>query len=69
MEKDSKWYKSIQMLFDVAKQYGDTPVKSDDDFEKVYYAVKKQAEGQSHFVIDLLVAFMGEKRREHEANE
>lgn len=67
MDKESKYYKAIQVLFDVAKQYGDASVKSDEEFETVYFAVKEKAKEQSKFVIDLLLAFMNEKRREYEA--
>ena len=65
MEKESKWYKSIQILYDVAKQYGDVPVKGDDDeMTRVYKAVKKEAQKHDPFVRDLLAAFVGEKKRE-----
>lgn len=65
MEKESKWYKAIQILFDVAKQYGDVQVKgNDDEMTRVYEAVKKEAQKHDPFVRDLLIAFVGEKKRE-----
>lgn len=66
MDKNNKWYKSIQILFDVAKKYGDTPVKTEEDLGKIYYAVKEQATKESKFVQELLLAFVNEKRREME---
>ena len=70
MEKESKWYKSIQILYDVAKQYGDVPVKgNDDEMTRVYEAVKEKAdESESKFVKGLLLAFVCEKRREWEGS-
>lgn len=64
MDKNSKWYKSIQILFDVAKKYGDIPVKTEEDMTDIYYAVKEQAEKEGGFVYDLLLAFIKEKHRE-----
>lgn len=64
MDKDSKWYKSIQILFDVAKKFGDMPVKNDDDMGKIYFPVKEIANKENQFVSDLLMAFLKEKRRE-----
>lgn len=66
MDKNSKWYTSIQKLYDVAKKYGDTDVSSEEELTKLYYAVKAEAKDQSKFVTELLLAFMCEKRRERE---
>lgn len=66
MDKDSKWYKSIQILYNVAQTYGDIPIssKTDDNITKIYYEVKAIAEKETPFVRELLLAFMNEKRRE-----
>lgn len=65
MDKESKWYKAIQVLFDVAKQYGDTPVKTDEEMNTVYKAVKETAaRSDDKFTSDLLLAFVCEKKRE-----
>lgn len=64
MDKNSKWYKSIQILFDVAKKYGDMPVKTEEDMSAIYYPVKEIAAKEGKFVEDLLLAFVNEKHRE-----
>jgi len=66
MDKNSKWYKSIQVLYNVAQTYGDIPITSetDDNITKIYYEVKAIAEKETPFVRELLLAFMNEKRRE-----
>ena len=66
MDKNSKWYRSIQVLYNVAQTYGDTPITSevDDNITKIYYDVKAIAEKETPFVRELLLAFMNEKRRE-----
>lgn len=66
MDKNSKWYTSIQKLYDVAKKYGDTDVSDEEELTKLYYAVKAETKGQSKFVTELLLAFVCEKRRERE---
>ena len=66
MEKTSKWYQSIQVLFNFAEKYGDEFVNDDEELAKIYYAAKAEAQGKSKFVQDLLVDFLHEKRREFE---
>lgn len=73
MDKDSKFYKAIQVLYDVAKLFGETPVRKDDQpdydrMDEIYYFCKDKADKSgSKFVKDLLLAFVNEKRRESEA--
>jgi len=66
MDKDSKWYKSIQILYNVAQTYGDIPIssKTDDNITKIYYEVKEIAKDKGPFVEALLIAFVKEKERE-----
>ena len=64
MEKSSKWYQSIQIIYKFADKYGDAPINDDDDLAKVYYAAKAEAKGKSGFIQDMLIAFVHEKERE-----
>ena len=65
MDKNSKWYKDIQILYKVAEKYGDVQVKNDDDkLDEIYREVKEIAEKQDKFAADLLLAFVIEKKRE-----
>lgn len=66
MDKNSKFYKAIQVLYDVAKEYGDLPVTAIDDeaMTKIFYHCKEIADKESKFVSDLLLAFVNEKQRE-----
>ena len=42
MDKNSKWYKDIQILYKVAEKYGDVQVKNDDDkLDEIYREVKR----------------------------
>ena len=71
MDKNSKWYKSIQVLYNVAQTYGDIPISSetDDNITKIYYEVKEIAKDKGPFVEALLIAFIKEKEREAEKND
>lgn len=65
MDKNSKWYKDIQILYKIAEKYGDVQVKDDGDkLYEVYCEVKGIAEKQDKFAEDLLLAFVIEKKRE-----
>lgn len=69
MDKNSRWYKDIQVLYDVAKKYGEIPVKNDDAaINKIYDEVKAIADKSNKFVHDILLAFMCQKKREWEGD-
>lgn len=65
--KDSKWYKDIQKLYNVANKFADVDVKDDHDkMFAIYCACREESnkDPDNKFLQDLLIAFVREKMLE-----
>lgn len=71
MDKNSKWYRDIQILWDVVKKYGNADVSTDEASYSVHSEIKKVANGEGidKFTSGLLLEFAKEKCREWETKK